>query len=61
MKVKVECSSCTGTGQDTGWGLEREWIIRDCEDCKGTGKIEIEIVDKRKITKKKAMVMPAKY
>jgi len=59
MKIKVTCGLCDGSGQTGQWiDDDRKWQVEDCENCKGKGKIEAEVVDKRKVTKRKALLLP---
>lgn len=53
------CSNCKGTGYlgrfDTHPTKKKEeaYLIKDCDWCKGTGVIEIEAIDQRKVSKEK--------
>ncbi len=64
-EIKVKCSDCNGTGQEYEWveleGRPPKWVVKDCEICKGTGRINTIVVDLRNISKKRGLILPVKY
>lgn len=64
--IKVGCDTCDGTGQKTEWSerLDRrqrqKWLVKDCPDCDGIGKTDLVVIDNRKKTLGKAIVVPYK-
>lgn len=58
--IKVKCGACDGTGQDSEWeDHDTAWVVTDCKSCKGTGKVDVKIIDKRIHSAKKGIVLPA--
>jgi DnaJ-class molecular chaperone len=65
MFKKITCGDCKGDGQNGEWNEKIEgkpqYVVTDCKSCKGLGTVVLEIIDKRKISKKEKLYYPDSY
>lgn len=59
MIKKLKCGICSGTGQSGNWSENgKKVVIEDCGYCKGKGFREIDVKDKRVVSKGKTLDLP---